>query len=193
MPWLAGDAGSQATSATKIGNMKLAAAAVLLLALASVASVWSLSLNWELMCTGANHAEDECPEHHKCVALGEKVCKQVQDCTTDKYGKETCTGKQMCWEHACVGIPRYCEVVNAGEDECVTNYGKDLECKELKKPECMNEKECEYADTDKCKEYDNVKKGCKVYEQEEVCKDAEVCWTGKCVEVPKKGGYNAGK
>lgn len=272
--------------------MKFAAAVVLLVALASVASARPVGLRSLLdddkkpiYCT---HKDDKCPEHYECVALDKKVCKQVKVCNTDKHGKLQCTYKQECWEYQCKDVPKYCEVSYGKEDECVTKYGKDLECKKLDKEVCVSKKECKHEDTDDCKEYEyenkcvhvdtkfclkynqekkcakdrkvckefkqekkckpgkcikydkygkctaygeehcvhvhtkeckayetvkgkcvyvnttckeykkeekceKVKKGCKVYEQEKDCDDVKVCWTGKCVEVPKKRGYTAGK
>jgi len=270
--------------------MKFAAAVVLLLALASVASARPVGLRSLLDVKKepiyCDHAKDWCPEHYECALLEKKFCKPVQDCVKDKYGKETCNYKEQCWEYECVEIAKYCKPTYGHKDECVTKYGKDLECKKLKKPECVYEKECKhvdkeckvydydkkcidvptkiclkyhqvqkcekdrhvckvykqekkckqgkctkydkygactaygkeechYVDTKDCKAYEtvkgkcvykdahckeykkekkctDVKKGCKVYKQEEVCDNVKVCFTGKCVEVPKKYGY-AGK
>ena len=42
-------------------------------------SLTKLTGNWDSMvCTGVNHAEDECPEHHECVPLEEEVYMQKQ-------------------------------------------------------------------------------------------------------------------
>ncbi|CAD7701545.1 unnamed protein product [Ostreobium quekettii] len=195
--------------------MKFAAAAVLLLALASVASARPVGLRnlldakkEPIYCTGADHAKDECPEHYECAALDKKVCKQVQDCKTDRYGKQTCTYKQQCWEYECVEVPKYCEVAYVGEDECMTKYGKDLKCEKLKKKECVYEKECEYVDTDKCKEYEYERKCievptkiCLKYNQVQKCeKDRQVCKEykqerkceqGKCTKYDAYGACTA--
>jgi hypothetical protein len=264
--------------------MKFAAAAVLLLALVSVASARPIGLRSVLSdkedryCEVDYDGEDECVTKYgkdleckkldkekcvyekeckyedtdKCLKYNqERKCKQGKCTKYDKYGKctkyaedckyvntsckeykqeEVCKDVEVCWTGKCVpkkdygygrrlaSAPKdeeYCEVDYDGEDECVTKYGKDLECKKLDKEKCVYEKECKYEDTDKCLKYNQERKckqgkctkydkygkctkyaedckyvntSCKEYKQEEVCKDVEVCWTGKC--VPKKDyGY----
>ncbi|CAD7704477.1 unnamed protein product [Ostreobium quekettii] len=180
--------------------MKFAAAVVLLLALASVASARSLGTVKKdpIYCSGSDYAKDECPEHYGCEPLDKKVCKLVKVCETDKYGKEKCTNKKQCFEYKCVEEPKYCDPYYTGEDECVEKYGKDLECKKLDKEACVYEKECKYVDTKVCEKYAyrqkcvyvpskiclkynqeqkcDTKQVCKVYKQEKVCKASQ----GKC-------------
>lgn len=188
--------------------MKFAAAVVLILALASVASARPVGLRSLLSDdkepTYCAHKDDKCPEHYKCAALDKKVCKEVKACKKDKYGKEHCTYKKQCWEYECKEVPKYCEVSYDKEDECATKYGKHLECKELKKEECVYEKECKYVDTDVCKDYDYEKeceevdtKICLKYNQEKKCakdrkvckkfKEEKKCKPGKCTKYDNYG------
>lgn len=193
--------------------MKFAVAAVLLLALASVASARSLeTLKKDIIyCSGKDYAKDECPVHYGCEPLDNKVCKPVKVCEADKYGKEKCTYKKQCFEYYCVEEPKYCDPYYPDGDECVEKYYKDLKCKKLDKEACVYEEECKYVDSKVCEKYaydekcvyvpskiclkyNQVKKCdskqvCKVYKQKKVCKATQgKCikyYNGKCTEYAK--------
>jgi len=181
------------------------------LALASVASARPVGLRSLLDAKKepiyCDYAKDKCPEHYECVALEKKVCKQVQECVKDRYGKETCTYKQQCHEYECVELAKYCEPAYGHRDECVTKYGKDLECKKLQMPECVYKKECKHVEKE-CKVYDYDKKCvyvptkiCLKYHQVQKCeKDRHVCKAykqerkcqqGKCTNYDGYGACTA--
>lgn len=155
--------------------------------------------------------KEECVNDKECKHVDTKVCKEYEyehkcvDVPTGfclKYNQERkCEDKKVC------KVYKQEKVCEPGKDSCAkyhagkcTKYGPPTkqDCKFVDTKECKEYKtvkgECKYVNTT-CKEYkkvkkcEKVKKGCKLYEQEEVCDDVKVCWTGKCVEVPKKNGY----
>lgn len=122
----------------------------------------------------------DCPDYYECQALDKKACKSDHVCHYDQYGKQTCTYKEVCWDHHCVEVPRYCDPY-AKYDECKKEYGYGWECKKLDKKVCTYKDECKHVKGDKCKEYDYehkchyIKGDCKDYNEKRVCKKKNVC------------------